>query len=216
MSPFSKDETSRMICFGSFFSLNSPHPHPQGIHDIPGYEWAQNCTPEQFQKEGGIVYDNGEDALYNELQKTAPDNIYHLIEISSATSVGDVLQRLKSEVTKNIRLFAMGGSIYRDYENFSQPSKEYNVFEDTVAAQFMFNSSWAYFGLAPLDTTIFMQFNGLTWQQFLFYLWYNNGGKHAGGLEPFSPDIGTSTMYDVLAAILSLYYPKTITIDCNK
>ncbi|CAF1679114.1 unnamed protein product, partial [Adineta ricciae] len=40
----------------------------------------------------------------------------------------------------------------------------------------------------------------------------NNGGKGAGALQPFSPDIGTSTMYDVLAAILSLYYPKTITM----
>ncbi|CAF1412721.1 unnamed protein product [Adineta ricciae] len=198
-----------------------------GVSTMGEYEWAQNYTLEQFKNEGGTVYENGEDALYNELQKATPDNIYHLIEISPETSVGDVLQRLKPEITKNIRLFAMAGSIYRGYGNSSQPSKEYNVYIDIPAAKAMFNASWAYFGLAPLDTTIFLQFNGPVWQQFLSYrnknkhvqlildsytTWYNNGGKGAGALQPFSPDIGTSTMYDVLAAILSLYYPKTITM----
>ncbi|UJR20102.1 hypothetical protein I4U23_023236 [Adineta vaga] len=198
-----------------------------GVKSIWEYQWAQNYTLDQFQREGGTVFENGEDALYKELQKATPNNIYHLIEISPATSVGDVLQRLKPEIAKNIRLFAMAGSIYRGYGNSSQPSKEYNVVEDVTAAQFMFNTSWSYFGLAPLDTTIFMQFNGPVWQQFLSYrnkntrvqlildsytTWYNNGGKDIGAMEPFSPEIGTSTMYDVLAAILSLYYPKTITM----
>ncbi|UJR22663.1 hypothetical protein I4U23_025702 [Adineta vaga] len=55
----------------------------------------------------------------------------------------------------------------------------------------MLNSSWTYFGLASLDTTIFMH------------------------LQPFNPNIGTSTMYDVLAAILSLYHSKTIIMITN-
>ena len=88
----------------------------------------------------------------------------------------------------------------------------------------MFNASWAYFGLAPLDTTIFVQFNGPEWKTFLsFYnqskhvqlvidsytVWYNNGGKGYSALQPFSPQTGTSTMYDVLAVIFSVMLSRS-------
>ncbi|CAF0735747.1 unnamed protein product [Adineta steineri] len=202
-----------------------------GINNIWEYEWAEDYTLEQFQKQGGTVFENGEEALYNEMQKATSDNIYHVIEISPATSLGHVLQRIQPEILKNIRLFAMAGSIYRGYGNSSQPSKEYNVAEDISAARTMFNGSWAYFGLAPLDCTNFMQFNGREWQTFLSFrnesvhvqlildsysIWYKNGGKDIGAMLPYSPEIGTSTMHDVLAAILSAFYPRTITMTSRQ
>ncbi|CAF1388314.1 unnamed protein product [Didymodactylos carnosus] len=115
----------------------------------------------------------------------------------------------------------MAGSIYYGYDNTSTPSKEYNVATDIPAAQIMFSSEWLYFGLAPIDCTNFMQFNGLIWQQFLNYVisssavrsiltsyavWYANGGKNIDAMEPFSPGTGTSTMHDVLAAFLAGAY----------
>jgi inosine-uridine nucleoside N-ribohydrolase len=198
-----------------------------GVSSMAEYEWAQNYTLDQFQKDGGTVYENGEDALFNEMQKANADNIYNVIEISPETSLGHVIQRLQPDTLKYIRLFAMAGSIYRGYGNSSNSSKEYNIYEDIPAAQTVFNSSWAYFGLAPLDTTIFVQFSGPEWQTFLSFrnqnnhvqlvidsytIWYNNGGKNNGALKPFSPEDGTSTMYDVLAAFLAASYPRVLTM----
>lgn len=198
-----------------------------GTSSMFEYEWAQDYTLNQFQSDGGIVYDDGEDALLKEMQKANSNNIYNVIEISPTTSLGHALQRLDPEKLKYIRLFAMAGSVYRGYDNSSQPSKEYNIVVDIPAAQIVFNTSWAYFGLAPVDTTIFMQFYGPEWQTFLsFYnqskhvqllidsytVWYNNGGKHNGALKPFSPASGTSTMFDVLAAFLAASYPRAFTM----
>jgi inosine-uridine nucleoside N-ribohydrolase len=192
-----------------------------GTDSMFEYEWAQNYTLDQFQKDGGTVYENGEEALFMEMQKANLDNIYHFIEISPTTSLGHVLPRLQPETLRYIRLFAMAGSIYRGYGNSSQPSKEYNVYDDIPAAQRVFNASWAYFGLAPVDCTNFMQFNGPAWQAFLpfrnqnthvqlvidsYTVWYNNGGKNFGAMQPFSPENGTSTMHDVLAAFLAATY----------
>ncbi len=198
-----------------------------GSSDMGEYEWAQNYTLDQFEKDGGTVYENGEEALLKEMQKANPDNIYNVIEISPETSLGHVVQRLQPDTLKYIRLFAMAGSIYRGYTNSTPPSKEYNVVDDISASQTVFNSSWAYFGIAPLDTTIFVQFNGPEWQTFLSFrnqskhvqliidsytTWYNHGGKHFQALLPFSPENGTNTMHDVLAVFLAASYPQVFTM----
>ena len=182
---------------------------------MPEYQWAQNYTLDQFQKDGGKVYENGEEALFNEMQKANPDNIYNVIEIAPETSLGHVISRLDPEILKSIRLFVMAGSFHS--------SREYNIIQNIPAAQTVFNSSWAYFSLPPLDTTVYMQFFGAEWQTFLSFTnkskhveliidsytaWYNNGGKHYGAIKPFSPQIGTSTMYDVLAAFSAAIHPS--------
>ena len=84
-----------------------------GSRDILEYQWAEDYTLDQFQKDGGTVYANGEEALLKEMQKANPDNIYNIIEISPETSLGHVVQRLPAETLKYIRLFAMAGSVYR-------------------------------------------------------------------------------------------------------
>jgi purine nucleosidase len=182
---------------------------------MPEYQWAENYSLDQFQKDGGKVYANGEEALFNEMQKANPDNIYNVIEIAPETSLGHVVSLLDPRILKSIRLFAMAGSLHS--------SREYNIVQDIPAAQTVFNSSWAYFSLSPLDTTVYMQFFGAEWQTFLSFtnkskhveliidsytVWYNNGGKHYGAIKPFSPQIGTSTMYDVLAAFSAAIYPS--------
>lgn len=202
-----------------------------GTNSIFEYAWAENYTLTQFERDGGIVYHNGEQALLLEMAKANEENLYHVIEISPATSLGHALQRLPTPALKFIRLFAMAGSIYRGYGNSSDPSKEYNVVEDIAAAKIMFNSSWNYFGLAPVDCTNFMQFNGPEWQRFLSFrqekvhvqvildsytVWYDNGGKQAGAMEPFSPTNGTSTMHDVLAAYLAGTFPQILTMKAEE
>jgi len=196
-----------------------------GAESVNEFQWAEDYSLDQFQKDGGILYQNGEEALVKELQKANPNNIYNVIEISPQTSLGHAIKNLDPEILKSIRLFSMAGSVYMGYGNGSKPSKEYNIYIDIPAAQTVFNASWAYFGLAPLDTTIFMQFYGPIWERFYSYrnqskhvqliidsytVWYNNGGKHNGALKPFSPETGTSTMFDVLAAFLAATYPSVI------
>ena len=97
----------------------------------------------------------------------------------------------------------------------------------TNSAQNVFNSSWSYFSLAPVDTTIYIQFDGSVGQNFYSFrnqsrhvqsiidsytIWYNNGGSRNPALKPFSPKTGTSTMYDVLAVFLAASYPSVLTM----
>jgi len=184
------------------------------------YRWAQDYTLEKFQQDGGVIFLNGEQALFDEMKKASSDNIYHYIQIGPATSLGNVLEREPS-LSMHMRLFVMAGSLYNGYENSSTPSKEYNVEYDIPSATRMFSSSWVYFGLAPLDCTNFMQFNGLLWQNFLSYrnasriagmimesyeIWYNDGGKTIGSTLPYTTQSGTPEMHDVLATYLSGEY----------
>ncbi len=198
-----------------------------GTQNMPEYEWAQNYTLDLFEKDGGTIYENGEQAFLKEIIKANRNNTYIMIEISPETSLSHVIQYIDPNILKYVRLFARAGSIYVGYGNSSQPSKEYNIVVDVHDSQIVFNSSWAYFGLAPLDTTIFMQFYGQPWLNFLSFAnqskhvqlvidsyttWYNNGGKSYEALKSFSPQTGTSTMYDVLAVFLAAYCPATFSM----
>ncbi|CAF4319942.1 unnamed protein product, partial [Adineta steineri] len=49
-----------------------------------------------------------------------------------------------------------------------------------------------------------------------YTIWYNNGGKNYGALKPFSPENGTSIMYDVLAVFLAASYPNVSTMINQK
>ena len=60
-------------------------------------------------------------------------------------------------------LFAMAGTIYVEDKDRNEWILAYNIAVDIPAAQRVFNSSSSYFGLAPVDTTVFMQFSGSVW-----------------------------------------------------
>ena len=184
------------------------------------YRWAEDYSLEKFKHDGGVIFLDGEQALFDEMKKASSDNIYHYIQIGPAISLGNVLKKQPS-LSMYMRLFAMAGSVHNGYENSSTPSKEYNIEYNIQSAQVMFSSNWIYFSLAPLDCTNFMQFHGLLWQTFLSYqntsrivdmiiesytIWYNDGGKKIGSTLPYTPQSGTPEMYDVLAAYLSGIY----------
>lgn len=184
---------------------------------VYGYRWAEDYLLEQFQAAGGLIFLDGEQALFDEMKKASPDNIYHYIQIAPATSLGSVLRRQPS-LSMNMKLFAMAGSIRRGYESSNTTSKEYNVEYDVQSAQTMFSSNWIYFSLSPLDCTNFLQFYGLLWQNFVshrnesplvnmiiesFTIWYNDGGKIIGSALPYTPETGTPEMFDILPVYLS-------------
>jgi inosine-uridine nucleoside N-ribohydrolase len=188
--------------------------------NIIEYEWAKDYSLRNFENDGGILFLDGKQSLIDEMNKASANNIYHYIQIGPASSLGYALEKQPS-LSMYIRLFAMAGSLYHGYGNSNTSSKEWNVQVDIQSAKIMFSSHWAYFSLAPLDCTNFMQFNGLVWQQFLSYInissvvkmiddsytiWYNNGGKDMGATLPYSPQLGTPEMHDILAVYLAGSY----------
>jgi inosine-uridine nucleoside N-ribohydrolase len=164
------------------------------------------------------VLTNGTDQMKQLLATSTPEAPIFVIEIAPATSLGRVVYEDPS-LAKNAVVCAMSGSIYRGYGNSSDAEAEYNVKEDILASQALYNSTWAWpMATAPLDTTVWMQFFAPQYTSLLaannsdhayaqllikhFTTWYNNGGKDFGAIKPFSPTTGTSTMYDPLAAYM--------------
>ena len=188
------------------------------------YQWAEDYSLDMFQKDGGTVFFDAEQALAEEMKKATKKQLYHYIQIGPATSLSNVLKKYPS-LSTNIRLFAMAGSLYFGYGNSRTPSKEYNVEFDILSAKTMFSSTWAYFSLAPLDCTNFMQFNGILWKKFLSYqnssrtvnmivdsykIWYKNGGSNMSAIQPFNPEQGTPEMHDILAVYLAATYTSVV------
>ena len=164
------------------------------------------------------VLTNGTDKMRDLLAASTPEQPIFIVEISPATSLGRVVYE-EPTLAANAVVCAMSGSIYRGYGNSSGPQAEYNVKEDILAAQALYNASWAWpMATAPLDTTVWMQFFAPQYTSLLaannsdhayasllvkhYTTWYINGGKDFGAIKPFSPSTGTSTMYDPLAAYM--------------
>eukprot|EP01116_Phalansterium_solitarium_P015518 TRINITY_DN3434_c0_g1_i1.p1 TRINITY_DN3434_c0_g1~~TRINITY_DN3434_c0_g1_i1.p1 ORF type:complete len:351 (-),score=91.99 TRINITY_DN3434_c0_g1_i1:10-1062(-) len=192
-----------------------------GEQPVPQYPWAADFDLKQFVAKGGQL-SYGVGSLAKAMASGTPTSPIHVVEIAPATSVGSVLASAPT-LAAGCRCFAMSGSVNVGYMNSSKIDAEYNVHEDITASQFMYNASWAVpLATAPLDTTIFEQWNGDVYAAFLaandtahpfvqvllqaYQVWYDNGGKNAGALLPFSPSTGTSTMYDPQAAWSSVHF----------
>jgi len=151
------------------------------------------------------------------MRDSTPQNPVLIIEIAPATSLGEILRKDIS-IAKNCYCCAMSGSIYRGYGNSSTPSKEYNVEIDIPASQLMYRATWlSPLVTSPVDSGMEMQFFGAPWEVFLlanssafpypyalmaqYEVWYANHGG-GGGLKPFDPSIGTSTLWDLQAAFM--------------
>ena len=189
---------------------------------IYGYRWAEDYSLEKFHNDRGIVFLDGEQALFNEMKSASSHNVFHYIQISPPITLASVLEKDPS-LSMHIRLFTMAGSFYKGYDNSNTLSKEYNVEYSIHSAQIMFSSNWLYFGLVPLDCTNYMQFSGLIWQNFLahrnasrivdmiiesFTIWYEDGGKNISSTLPYTLQSGTPEMHDILAVYLSGIYPS--------
>ena len=136
-----------------------------GEYVYPQYSIAKNYTLEDFAAAGGN-YSYGTTAMRNLMASaTAADPVY-IIEIAPATSLGDVLA-VEPHLAANCVAVAMSGSVYKGYGHDGIDA-EYNVVRDIAAAQFMYNSTWLIpLVTAPLDTTIFQQWNGAIYASFV-------------------------------------------------
>ena len=188
---------------------------------------AAEYTLAEYRAGGGVVYDTcGVCALTDYLTAYDGPSI-HFIEIAPVTSLAAVLDKQPSLAAK-LTVFAMNGQIVVGYGNETGPQVEWNVLVDIPASITMYADAAQYTPLdgsggmaaglvtSPLDSTVFQQWDGTVWQHFLKYNdtthplaallldaythWYDAGGKNNGGILPYSPATGTSTMYDAQAA----------------
>ena len=179
-----------------------------------------NFSLTSYRAAGGVIVDDGVTALISFIDawpSSSPPLRY--VEIAPASSLGAVLTRSPASASK-LTVFAMNGCIRTGYGNASHTEAEYNTVTDIAASQLMYAAAPQYAApglvVAPLDSTIFEQFNGDEWKAFLalndsshpavalllasYAAWWEAGGKNNGALQPYSPEVGTSTMFDVQAA----------------
>ena len=193
-----------------------------GDQAYPEQSIVDGYTMNDFVAAGGKV-SYGTGALAALMGGATPSDPLVIIEIAPATSLGDVLAA-NASLSRNTMVVAMSGCIRVGYGNSTVCQPEYNVVQDIVASQRVYNATWlAPLVTAPLDTTIFMQFNGPLYHEFAvanasgrlrgvvelmahYEAWYSGGGQAYSALLPFAPATGTSTMYDVQAAYMAGAY----------
>ena len=200
-------------------------------------------TLADYRAAGGVVYDEcGVCALVDFLTDYTGPTI-HYIEIAPVTSLAAALTN-QSTLASKLTVFAMNGQIDVGYGNETGPQVEWNVLVDVPASHTMYADAPLYTPLdgtggaaagmvtSPLDSTIFQQWTGALWQHFLRYNntkhplaallvdaythWYDEGGKNNGGILPYSPSTGTSTMFDAQAAYTAAHSKADAASgDCN-
>lgn len=190
-----------------------------GSDAMPQYGIAANFSFAAFEANGGTIL-NDSGAYFTQLMRNATaDAPLYIIEIAPATSLGDILAA-NASLAQHCILTAMSGSVHVGYGNSSVPSAEYNVVQDIAASMHAYGAEWLQpMATAPLDTTIFMQFQDAEYQTLRaandsghplafallanYEAWYYGGGRHDYALKPFSPATGTDTLYDLQAAYMT-------------
>ena len=197
----------------------------EGTCGLPEVPIAANYSLATFVSRGGRV-SYGTSRMAALLAEGTPAVPMYVVEIAPATSLGGVLIA-QPGLAAGAAVVAMSGSIKFGYDNSSHCDAEYNVRANVTASKAMYAAEFAVpLMTAPLDSTVFDQFNGATYGALLtanaseaapyaqsliahYVCWYENGGKNYGAMLPFSPfagpDQGTSTMYDVQAAWSLVY-----------
>ena len=110
------------------------------------FEWASDFDLSAYK---GGVYEDGVDQMGKII--TASPTVVNIIAIGPMTNFPDLLKRYPN-VTKNARIWAMAGSVYRGYNNNSHPSAEYNVYMCTSCMQLLLAAGWQGIVFTPLDT----------------------------------------------------------------
>ena len=194
------------------------------FHWVPaGYSFAR------FRAAGGTFHPDGVAALEAAIEAHgSPARPLLVIALSPLSNLGDIFTR-RPELKASVVLATMGGSLRVGYDNSSTPSQEYNIAGNVSAAQAVYRQDDAHpsrtrhgrFALpicgAPLDTTWFFQIYGAAYRRFFdrataaptslagvlldgYRVWLANGGGY-GGVRPFEPNVTSSTLYDLQAAM---------------
>jgi hypothetical protein len=186
----------------------------EGERNMPEWPLAKDYNLSTFLAKGGKI-SQGLTRMAQVMASGTPAAPVFVTEIAPASSLGGVLMGAPA-LAAGVAVVAMSGSVRAGYGNSSTIAAEYNVRVNISASQAMYSAEYASpLVTAPLDTTVFDQFNGATYGALLianasgespyassllahYEAWYANGGKNYGAMLPFSPFAGptqgTSTM----------------------
>lgn len=118
------------------------------------YPWIGDYSLAQYP---GNVSLDGVGALIDVLSAASPQAPVWIVCIAPTPNIESLLLRAP-QLAANARIIAMSGSIYLGYNGQPPPSAEYNVAENTTAAQAMYAAHWAAPMItAPVDTSELLQ-----------------------------------------------------------
>ena len=199
----------------------------------PQMVWALDYNLNNYP---GNIYNNGIQKAIEIIstQGSTSMPIYYL-SLGAMSSLSDIISK-NPELKRKMRLIQMAGSIYKGYGT-NHPQQEYNVNSNGTAARIIYNHTDSIRFVndicsSPLDTTYYFQIYGDNYQIILnsteiipktlienYQVWYDNGGKDFGAYRPFSPQIGTSTMYNAqavwMASIIAMNSTQNKQYECD-
>ena len=114
------------------------------------WNWAQDFNLSDY-KGGVYQFDEALDMMNDII--TSSTEVVEILALAPGVNFPYLLERWPAVVT-NTRVRAMGGSIYRGYENSTTPTAEYNVRLCPSCFNFLLRTQWLYpVSLTPLDTS---------------------------------------------------------------
>lgn len=121
--------------------------------------WIKNYDLEDYP---GIVYENGVDALCNEIVESS--ELITIIAIGNLTNIAEALKK-NPNIVQNSRFVGMQGSINIGYEGDPNPAPEFNVLSNIKACREVFQAPWEK-TITPLDTCGNMVLSGEDYKKF--------------------------------------------------
>ena len=153
------DTTGRAIVTAKILTMLGRDDIPIGI-GVPSskstphtfWNWTGDYNDTNYK---GCIYQDGVAAMANVILKS--NTVVDIICIGPMTNFPDLLRRFPN-VTNNVRIKAMAGSVYKGYNNSDHPSKELNIAYCIECAIQVFKTQWASpIYIAPVDTSGLVQ-----------------------------------------------------------
>eukprot|EP01084_Bolivina_argentea_P107998 193030_1 len=204
--------------------IGYPTPCPQGWncnnvsldHVGPQWPWAKNY---EFDSYGpGKIYFNGIQRATEILTAASPSNPIWILAIGPYANLAQIFLSNPS-LKANARLFtteAFTGNGYNAGLNVSAAEIVFNYTDKTPYNNSICNAAG--------QTTYWFQIYDENYQNLLnsrnisvlsdvfiqnYQVWYENGGDSYGANRPYSPDIATSTMWDLQTAYMLGFVAET-------
>jgi len=171
------------------------------------FSWAENFSLSEYR---GKVFMDGIGAMVDIINDSPVPVI--ILVIAPCPNIFLALQS-NPYIVNNSYIFAMGGSVFTGYDGQPPPVAEYNIRNDVIASESLYNASWSMFS-APLDITVFSQIGGEVYKHIArsrnvvtrelmdnYEYWFDHcTWSHHAGILPPNPINMSSTLHDLVAA----------------
>jgi len=181
----------------------------------PMYGWSADYN---LSKYSGVIHLDGIAAMVDVIQKSPTPVV--ILEISPSPNIQHAL-KLDPTIVKKSKIFGMGGSFFIGYNGYPPPVAEYNIVDHIPGAKALFEAKWLSYDNVPLDVSSWSQFSGENFKKLLRSkklitqtlmdnnkYWFDNcaWAFNRSGLVPPNPLLGTSSLHDLVSAVMITNY----------